>query len=168
MAVMRSFLYSGTANPNYGNRGPLSPLFKGELIRNSDGYLLRHCPEHPFSRSNHGGRYLEHRLVVEETPDLFQDPTWFIHVNGRRVLRLDLDVHHKNEDRTDNRPENLEVLPWGEHTREHNATKRIVRDPGTGRILGSEDAAPRPVSRGRYAPRGDGTVARASKKGCAA
>lgn len=42
----------------------------------------------------------EHRLVMGMPPD-------------------DLHVHHRNRDRQDNRPENLEVLTWGEHRQRH-------------------------------------------------
>ena len=37
------------------------------------------------------------------------------------------DVHHKNEDKTDNRPENLEVLSKSEHTKRHVSKKMFVR-----------------------------------------
>lgn len=32
-------------------------------------------------------------------------------------------VHHKNEVKTDNHPENLELVEWGEHSRHHNKVK---------------------------------------------
>ena len=52
-----------------------------------------------------GKRYLEHRYVMER-------------VLGR-PLRGDEQVHHKNHDRLDNRPENLEVVSTAEHGLRH-------------------------------------------------
>lgn len=42
-----------------------------------------------------------------------------------RPLRADEHVHHDNEERWDNRPDNLEVLPAVEHQRLH-ANERLV------------------------------------------
>lgn len=42
-----------------------------------------------------------------------------------RPLRADEHVHHGNEERWDNRPDNLEVLPAAEHQRLH-ADERLV------------------------------------------
>ena len=33
-------------------------------------------------------------------------------------------VHHKNEVKGDNRPENLEAMDWGEHTKLHNDLRK--------------------------------------------
>ncbi len=43
---------------------------------------------------------------------------------GRRLLPNEV-VHHKNEVKTDNRVENLEVMEFGEHTRAHNLGKKF-------------------------------------------
>ncbi len=52
------------------------------------------------------GRVLEHRAVMEN-------------VLGR-ILTSNEVVHHLNHDKKDNRPENLEVMTRGEHTRLHH------------------------------------------------
>lgn len=54
-------------------------------------------------------RRYDHRAVMEE-------------MLGRKLKRDEV-VHHKNGDRTDNRPENLEVLSNSEHMRMHRAKK---------------------------------------------
>jgi hypothetical protein len=52
----------------------------------------------------------EHRHIMES-------------VLGRRLCGDEV-VHHKNGDTTDNRPENLEVVLHGDHTRVHHAGAR--------------------------------------------
>ena len=66
-------------------------------------------------RDEHGRKQHEHRQVAE-------------HILGR-VLRRGEHVHHINEDRTDNRPENLVVLPTrGHHTRWHQWVQALARE----------------------------------------
>lgn len=69
--------------------------WKGGRWVNRHGYVMVYSPEHPNATKR--GYMLEHRLVMEQ-------------VVGRPLRRHET-VHHKNGDRADNRPENLEL--WG-------------------------------------------------------
>ena len=55
-----------------------------------------------------GKRMPEHRVVVEELLGI--------------TLKKDQVVHHINGDKHDNRPENLQVMDWKEHSRLHAAS----------------------------------------------
>lgn len=80
---------------------PLSenPNWDGGRTVTSHGYVMVKAPNHPDSHSN--GYIYEHRIVAENKI-------------GRR-LESDEHVHHKNGDKQDNRPENLEVRHESEH-----------------------------------------------------
>jgi hypothetical protein len=69
--------------------------WKGGKIVNASGYVEIYCPDHP-NRRKHSPYVLEHRLVMEQKLGRFLSP--------KEV------VHHKNGDKTDNRPSNLEVF----------------------------------------------------------
>ncbi len=71
---------------------------------NGDGYIMVLV----------GGvlRY-QHRLVWEAT-------------NGRPVPPGHV-VHHRDHDKRNNTPANLEIMPKGEHVREHNRLRREAR-----------------------------------------
>lgn len=70
-------------------------------------YLGVHRPDHP--KANSAGYVHVHRLVMEEKL-------------GRYLLSGEI-VHHKNENKHDNSPENLEVLTQAEHARHHQLKK---------------------------------------------
>ena len=57
------------------------------------GYVTEYVPDHPFATKQ--GMVLQHRLVMEQ-------------MIGRYLERRE-NVHHKNGNRKDNRPENLEL-----------------------------------------------------------
>jgi len=79
---------------NYGAKRRVRP----------DGYVDVWLPDHPLAVG--GGYVLEHRLVAWNA-GLLTEPDSDIH------------VHHKNEIKHDNGPENLEVMSKGDHHRHH-------------------------------------------------
>ncbi len=73
--------------------------WRGGKTRNSQGYILRHAPNH--LRRNLGGYVYEHILVWEETYG--------------KPLPKGYAVHHLNGVKGDNRPTNLVAMKRGEH-----------------------------------------------------
>lgn len=68
-----------------------------------NGYILVYAPSNPMADKH--GFVLEHRLVMES-------------VIGRPLKREEY-VHHKNGNKTDNRPENLMLTNIREHAKIH-------------------------------------------------
>lgn len=68
------------------------------------GYILSFYPEHPFVSKR--GYVREHRLIMEA------------HLG--RFLQKNEIVHHKNENKLDNRVENLEVMTHQAHMKLHH------------------------------------------------
>jgi biotin operon repressor len=73
--------------------GTKNPSWRGGRTVDKSGYILIWRPDHPDANSS--GYIREHRLVAEQ-------------MLGRRLLPTEV-VHHKNDQRDDNRPENLHV-----------------------------------------------------------
>ena len=74
------------------------------------GYITLWMPDHPMARRN--GYLAEHRLVASQKLGRYLSPQEH--------------VHHVNEDRSDNRPENLEVLSAREHALHHHPERQSV------------------------------------------
>lgn len=81
-----------------------------------DGYVEVWMPEHPHASSD--GYVREHRVAMERKLG--------------RLLEAWEEPHHRNEVKTDNRPDNLELLTRSEHARRHYAERGV--DPATGRF----------------------------------
>ncbi len=90
----------------------------GRLTSHSRGYIRTYNPEHPQTDSL--GYVYEHRLVVEERIG--------------RYLENQEDVHHINGNTSDNRSENLELLPHGEHC---SRNIKLLRRDNNGRVMKS-------------------------------
>jgi hypothetical protein len=83
--------------------GEKHPLWKGFHL-DKDGYKLLYLPDHPLANKN--GYVREHRAnVIEAIPNEFI-------------------VHHKDGNKRNNDPDNLEVLSRSEHMRLHNQERK--------------------------------------------
>lgn len=110
-AELKAVPAGGVAPPGRrpSQSGSANPAWKGGRWTSSRGYVLVRVPPGHHLRQAHGGAY-EHRLVAEE-------------MLGRRITSDEI-VHHRNGNKTDNRPENLEVMLRADHVRHHNAARR--------------------------------------------
>ncbi len=80
------------------------PMWKGGRHEVGNGYIRLNLPDHPMADAK--GRVLEHRKVMAEQIG--------------RLLTPEEVVHHRNEDRGDNRPENLGLMTdQSSHMKEH-------------------------------------------------
>lgn len=84
----------------YPRNGPNNPKWRGGVML-VGGYVYQYAPHHPHATND--GYVCQHRLVMEKTLG--------------RLLKKGETVHHKNEDKTDNRPGNLQLCSSnGRHT----------------------------------------------------
>lgn len=136
---LRSNFMTGAGNHQFNLTGYKNASFKYKERVNSAGYIMENVPGHPKGgkvRPRGKTTYiLKQRLVIERNFDKFPSEL-FENICGWLVLKDCYDVHHINEDKLDNRLENLEVLSRSEHTIIHNLEKTVIRDNVTGRIIG--------------------------------
>lgn len=123
-------LMRGEGNHQYGLRGDLNSSWKGGRRVTRYGYMAVYMPDHPFAQ--YGEIVLEHRLIAEKYL-LTEENS--VKINGKRYLKPEYIVHHKNHDRLDNRPENLEVMLKGQHSSLHSLETPHPRDVKNGRFL---------------------------------
>lgn len=82
----------------------------------NNGYIEIYMPEHPYARSN--GTILEHRLIAEKKLG--------------RYLKTGEVVHHLDENKTNNNPDNLIVFrTLADHSRFHKIGIMKEMDDGT-------------------------------------
>lgn len=90
------------------------PSWKGGRRINSSGYVEIRMPKHHRARGN--GYVFEHILVAEN-------------MLGRKLESWE-QVHHKDQNKENNHPDNLEILSASEHTKLHSIDR-----PKTGSYL---------------------------------
>ena len=100
-ALYKSLQQRGEANPNW----------RGGIHISTKGYWYVRKPDHP--RATNNGYVKRADLVAEET-------------RGGPLVQGE-EVHHKNFCKSDDRPENLEVLTREEHARLHGVVRRKPR-----------------------------------------
>ena len=87
---------------DWKRKNPNKKAYKEKIF--VSGYYYLYKPDHPNAIKK--GRYIaEHRYVLER--------------KLKRLLKSNEIAHHINGDKTDNRPENLEVLTLSEHNKYH-------------------------------------------------
>ena len=124
----------GEKNHQFGLRGSKNASFVSDYRLNRLGYYITRCENHPFCSKQ--GFVLEHRLVAEKY--LLTDE-FAVEVNGKKYLNPDVEVHHINFDRTDNRPENLKIMAKNDHKKLHAKLNPQPKDPSTGRFIKREN-----------------------------
>ena len=121
LGILRKELYQGENNPNFGNRGEKNPIWKSDSRISSYGHVLIRMPNHPFA--NCDGFVFEHRIVAEE---YLLNESNSVLVDGKRFLNPKLVVHHKDGNRQNNSPSNLQIMTLSEHTTMHQKLNRLA------------------------------------------
>lgn len=121
--ISKQTTMKGENNHQYGLKGQKNSSWKSDKKITKYGYISVRSLDHPFR--DKADMVLEHRLVAEKY--LLNNKNSII-VDGEKYLSPEYVVHHKNFDRTDNRPENLIVMTKSEHQSLHAKLNKRKRD----------------------------------------
>lgn len=98
-------------------KGRDNPHWKNGRKVDTKGYILIHTPDHPYA--NNSGYVREHRLVMEE-------------LLGRYLTEEEV-VHHYDEIKDNNKPENLKLFPSNEkHLTYHKDKEKMLSNQSKG------------------------------------
>lgn len=122
-AELKKITFCGENNHQYGLKGNANLTWKSDYKETSYGYLQVRVLDHPFRDKS--DFVFEHRIVAEK---YFLTDENSVVVNGKRYLKPEYVVHHKNFDRKDNRPENLAVMTKEEHSKLHSDLNKRERN----------------------------------------
>jgi hypothetical protein len=112
--------YLSGHEPQY-QEGENSPYFKGTNQTTSRGYVRIYRPEHP--RAAEDGYVLEHIVVMEKK----LGRPLYKHGPGKNHADDEI-VHHKDEDKGNNDPDNLELMTHSEHIAFHRQEKIALKN----------------------------------------
>jgi hypothetical protein len=110
----------------------------GATRLSGEGYVYEYARSHPFASR---GRVFQHRLVIEALMRVSApDHHFLVEMSGQKYLRPNIDVHHKNEVKTDNRPTNLVACTKAAHKDMHRGDTPMAGEiwPETGDLLQTE------------------------------
>lgn len=123
LSIMRHNNMLGKNNHQFGLKGKDNPTWKTDEKITHYGYRKIRKLDHPFKDCN--GFVFEHRLVAEQY--LLTEENSVV-IEGKKYLKPEYDVHHKDENRLNNNPSNLQVLTKKEHRTLHNKKNSRCRD----------------------------------------
>lgn len=105
-------------------RGSKNSQWRGGTTRHRQGYIYARVWDHPLAQR---GYIMDHRLVMERwLVENEPDSPYLIRIGDTLHLSPAFHVHHRDEDKTNNRIENLQCMTPAEHRRHHNAIKEAA------------------------------------------
>ena len=120
----------GEGNHQYELKGKNNSSWKSDVRISTYGYRMIRVLDHPFRNSS--DFVFEHRLVAEKY--LLTDET-SVEINGKKYLNPDLEVHHKDQNKLNNDPNNLLISTKSEHKILHNLLNPREKDTITGKFI---------------------------------
>lgn len=111
----------GDKNHQYGLKGEKNASWKSDKRITNYGYVKIRDLQHPFKDCD--GFVFEHRLVAEKY--LLNEEN-SIEINGKKYLKPEFTVHHIDENKLNNKPNNLEIMTFKKHCGFH-AKKRNLK-----------------------------------------
>lgn len=108
----------GKGNHQYGLKGDKNCSWKSDRRITNYGYIKIRVLDHPFKDCD--GFVFEHRLIAEKY--LLNDENSIV-IDGKKYLKPEYEVHHKDMNRTNNEISNLQIMTKKEHISFHGKTR---------------------------------------------